>query len=53
MTLGREASSSRPLECVDLQLISNSLDFSYQETCYWGHGCLHRAVKLQEGVHCL
>lgn len=34
MTLGREASSSRPLECVDLQLISNSFDFSCQETCY-------------------
>lgn len=25
---GREANLSRPLECVDLQLISNSLDFS-------------------------
>lgn len=34
VTLGREASSSRPLECVDLQLISNSFDFSCQETCY-------------------
>lgn len=30
MTLGREESSSRPLKCVDLQLISNSLDFSCQ-----------------------
>lgn len=32
--LGREESSSRPLRCVDLQLISNSLDFFCQETCY-------------------
>lgn len=34
LTLAREASSSRPLKCVDLELISNSLDFSCQETCY-------------------
>lgn len=34
MTLGREASSSRPLKCVDLQFISNNLDFSCQEACF-------------------
>lgn len=30
VTLAREAGSSRPLKCVDLQLISGSLDFSCQ-----------------------
>lgn len=34
MTLGREEGSSRPLKCVDLQLISNSRDFFCQETCH-------------------
>lgn len=34
VTLGREESSSRPLKCVDLQLISKSLDFFCQETWY-------------------